>query len=232
MELYVQGNSTPMVLGTIANSPAEKGGLKPGDIISQVGPHAVSTQFTARFYLERLKGSPIDLEIQRGRDTLKLAIQPPSGFSYPFTKAVYDNSSLSGAMIAQGLNLLDLKRLERIISDRGAIKVLLLSSQVMKPIVEEQLRGLDIPDELELYIEVPEHKFWGGNIIVGDLYVVSDFASCIQDFIKTKAFTPDLVIIPSTAFSLWGHDLRGVHYTEIEELTGVRVELLRVDRIM
>ena len=232
MELYVQDDSTPRVIGTIANSPAEKVGLKPGDVITGVGSHAVSTQFTARFYLERLKGSLMDLEIQRGKDTMKLAIKPPSEFRYPFTKVVYENSSLSGVMIAQGLNLLDLKRLERVIGDCGAARILLLSSRIMRPIVEEQLRGLNNLDDLELYIEVPEHRFWGGNIIVGDLYVVSDFVGCIQDFIKTKAFTPDLVVVPSTAFSLWGHDLRGVHYTEIERLTGARVELLRVDRIM
>ncbi len=171
-------------------------------------------------------------EIQRGRDTMKLAIEPPSEFKYPFTKAVYENSSYSGVMIAQGLNLLDLKRLERVIGDSGATRVLLLSSHIMKPIVKEQLRGLPNLDDLDLYVEVPEHRFWGGNIIVGDLYVVSDFVGCVQDFIKTRGFKPDLVVVPSTAFSLWGHDLRGVHFQEIERLTGAPVELLCVYRIM
>jgi wyosine [tRNA(Phe)-imidazoG37] synthetase (radical SAM superfamily) len=232
MELYVENESTPRVLGTLKNSPACKAGVRPGDIITRVGSHAVSTQFEARFYLDRLNSSLIELEVLRESNRIKLTIEPPTEFLFPFTRAVYDSSRFSGIVIAQGLNLLDLRRLEKIINDSNASRVLLLSSALLKPLCEELLYRFYDMGNLELFIEAPEHRFWGGNILVGDLYMVSDFVEHIKGFIKAKDFKPDLVVIPSTPFSPWGSDLTGVHYSEIERLTETKVELLRAERIM
>ena len=232
MELYVENESTPRVLGTLKNSPACKAGLRLGDIITRVGSHAVSTQFEARFYLERMKGSSIELEVLRGSDRIKLIIEPSTEFMFPFIRTVYESSRFSGIVIAQGLNLLNLRGLEKIVNDSSASRVLLLSSAIMKPLCEVLLCRFYDLGNLELFIEVPEHRFWGGNILVGDLYTVSDFVDHIKGFIKAKGFKPDLVVIPSTPFSPWGQDLTGVHYNEIERLTETRVELLRAERIM
>lgn len=232
MELYAENDSVPQVLGTIRNSPAEKSGIRPEDVIVKIGSRLVSTQYEARFHLKRLRGSAIELQICRDGNILHLIVNPSTKFKYPFNKSVYANHPFSGVVVAEGLNPLDLRKIEKIVGDSGAKKVLVLSSKVMKPLFEEQLcKFYDIGD-CKFFIEVPEHRFWGGNIMVGDLYVVSDFVRHIDSFIEREGLKPDIVIIPSTPFSLWGHDLNGTHFSDIERLTGAKVELLRTARIM
>jgi hypothetical protein len=81
--------------------------------------------------------------------------------------------------------------------------------------------------------EVPENRYFGGNIILGDLLVVQDFIDHIRDYLARGNPRPDLVVIPSTPFGLgaWRRDLTGRPYMDIERATGVPVALLECERI-
>ena len=62
---------------------------------------------------------------------------------------------------------------------------------------------------------------------MGDLLVVSDFVDAVEEFLTEEKFRPDLVVIPSSPFSLsgWGRDLTGHVYREIERRTGIPTTL-------
>jgi len=80
---------------------------------------------------------------------------------------------------------------------------------------------------------VPENRFFGGNIFMGDLLVVGDFIRCIEKHGAKEGGNPDLVVIPSSPFNLsqWGRDLTGRCYLDIERETGIPVALLPCDTI-
>ena len=104
--------------------------------------------------------------------------------------------------------------------------MLFLSSRIMKPLFEEQLHRFCDLDGIEFRTEVPEHKFWGGNVFIGALYTVSDYVQHINRSVSENQFAPDLIIIPSSPFSEWGRDLAGEVYAEIERRVGIPVEIL------
>jgi len=82
-------------------------------------------------------------------------------------------------------------------------------------------------------VEVPVNDYFGGNILMGDLLVVEDFIRHIKKHISTNRANPDVVIIPSSPFSLgdWGRDLTGRVYLDIERCVGIPVELLECEPI-
>jgi hypothetical protein len=120
---------------------------------------------------------------------------------------------------------MDLKTLAKQLKVR---EILLLTSKLVRPSLVELINSSSLfaDEKLQIHIEIPDHHFWGGNIIVGDLLVVSDFITCIEKWVKHHRHRPELVVIPSTPFSRWGRDLRGKVFLEIERQTGVPVKLL------
>jgi hypothetical protein len=125
--------------------------------------------------------------------------------------------------------------LRDLIQERGARHVLFLSSRLVRPYFEDALREVGLIDAtmVRLDIEVPENRYFGGNIILGDLLVVQDFIDHIRDYLARGNPRPDLVVIPSTPFGLgaWRRDLTGRPYMDIERATGVPVALLECERI-
>ena len=81
-------------------------------------------------------------------------------------------------------------------------------------------------DEIDLILEVPKHRFWGGNIVIGDLLTVDDYIVHIQEHGRRQGRAPDLVLVPTTGFNAWGRDIRGEPYLKIKRVTGVPVELV------
>jgi serine protease DegQ len=62
-----------LVAGVQQGSPAEKAGVRPGDVITQVGQTAVSSPESLLNAVARLKpGAETDLRVQRGRDAVTL----------------------------------------------------------------------------------------------------------------------------------------------------------------
>lgn len=68
----------PMINDVLSNSPAEDGGMKKGDmIISLNGKEVESSEETTKL-IEANKEKPINFEIQRGSETVKLVLTPGS----------------------------------------------------------------------------------------------------------------------------------------------------------
>lgn len=122
-----------------------------------------------------------------------------------------------------------------VIESRKAEDVLFLSSTLVKPVFEQCLRESHLlsSSNLKISIRVPRNNYLGGNVFMGDLFVVQDFIDCIKEYLSETEKEPDLIVMPSSPFSLggWGRDLTGRVYLDIEREIGIPVELLTCETI-
>ena len=222
----------PKVAGVVKNSPAAYSGLKPGDLILSVGGLKVSSRPQARDLLQlqhRNRTSSVPLSIQRGKENIETRCSTEH-FGYPYTP---DTDHHLGIIFpGAGFRPSALEDLKSLIAARGARRVLLLSSRLVKPVVQQLLRESSLFGGIQIQVEVPENRYFGGNIFMGDLLVVQDFIEAIREFLKRNS-PPELVVIPSSPFSLgqWGRDLEGRVYKDIERSVGVPVALLECEPI-
>jgi hypothetical protein len=125
-----------------------------------------------------------------------------------------------------------LEGLKALIVRNHAKKVLLFSSILVKPVFLQLLQESSLFGGIQIQVEVPENRYFGGNICMGDLLVVEDFIEAIKEYLD-KNSPPDLIVVPSSPFSLgqWRRDLEGRVYTEIQRAVGLPVALLDCEPI-
>jgi len=228
--IYHKRKNLPQIIGVVKNSPAYLDGLRKGDTILEVSGLPVRSRPQARDLLSVLRQSQankLDLKVQRGTSTLQIKLDS-TRHSYPYSP---DFDAYFGMVfMGAGFRVSYLEDLKQVIEARGARRVLFLSSELVKPSFEQCLAETHLftNGASRIDIEVPQNRFFGGSIFMGDLLVVQDFIDHIQDYVARKGFKPDLVVIPSSPFNLsgWGRDLTGRVYLDIERATGVPVELL------
>ena len=105
----------------------------------------------------------------------------------------------------------------------------------MSPFFRELVGGfsaeLPLPEGTRLELVVPDNEFFGGNVSIGDLWVLEDIARAVQPLLASGE-RPDLLVLPSSFLSHWGRDLLGVTYRELEARLGIEVALVKCQRIM
>jgi hypothetical protein len=150
--------------------------------------------------------------------------------SYPY--APETDHHLGMIFMGAGFRPSLMEDLKALVMDHQARNVLLLSSTLVKPVFLQLLRESSIFGGIQIQVEVPENRYFGGNICMGDLLVVQDFVEAIKDYLA-KNPSPDLIVIPSSPFSLgqWRRDLEGRVFAEIERSVGLPVALLDCEPI-
>jgi hypothetical protein len=249
------------VTGTLKNSPARAAGLRAGSYIRKVNGIPVDSASQLRILLA-LFGQETDFSVQgktedeslrailvycrdssngsvrmdvrdRGtHTTVDFPLSDAPATSYPYRTWV---NSLRG--IVAGANTVTQKgmaELIEIVVHSSATEVLFLTSRLLKPHLDWQLRRKATQLKgTTIHTEVPVNRFFGGNIMLGDLLVVEDFVGCVREWTEREDRVPDLVIIPSTPFHAkgtgWGRDLTGQCYLAIERRLGVPVKLLQCE---
>ncbi len=223
----------PGIMGLVKNSPAARAGLKQGDQILKVGSIVVSSRPQARDLLSVLQHSEIgeaSLTVEREGQSIELSVNLED-FCYPYFQEI--DHHLGVIFMGTGLRLSYLESLRGVIDSHNAKHVLFLSSILVKPAFEQLLAESHLFGNLRIDIGVPQNSFFGGNIFMGDLLVVQDFIDFIREYLKSGGERPDLIVIPSSPFSLggWGRDLTGRVYLDIEREVGIPVELLECSTI-
>jgi DNA repair photolyase len=222
----------PAVVGVVKNSPAAHGGIQKGDLILSIGGLKVSSRPQARdlLHLHHQNRAPaLALSIQRGKEFLELNLLTGQ-HGYPY--APETDHHLGMIFMGAGFRPSLLEDLKALITNHHANHVLLLSSILVKPVFLQLLRESSLFGKIQIRVEVPENRYFGGNICMGDLLVVQDFIEAIREYLR-KNPPPDLVVIPSSPFSLgqWRRDLEGRVFTEIERSVGLPVALLDCEPI-
>ena len=228
---YMDPTNLANLAGVIAGSPAARAGLRTGDRILAVDGVAVPTVNHALSALAQAarRGGPVGVRYAARRDgaTRETSLRRDGGpYGYPFEPLRELAGFEWGAVLVENLRFSYFADMRRIFDARGARRVLICSSELMKPIVEEMIATSGAFEDCELHVEVPENRYFGGTVVLGDLLTVEDYVAFVREF---SARVPvDLVVIPSSPFSLggWQRDLTGTPFTEIERRGGVPVELI------
>jgi len=230
--LYEKRKNLPRLIGVVKNSPAALAGLKTGDLILAVNGLPVSSRPQARdiLRLHHQKETPaVQLSIKREKEKLTIQVQT-TNFQYPYTPAT--DHHLGIIFLGAGFRPSAIEDLKSLIVNQGAKRVLLLSSRLVKPVLEQTLSESPLMANIQIQFLVPANNFFGGNIFMGDLLVVQDFIEAIREYLKENP-PPDLIVIPSSPFALggWQRDLTGRVYTDIERAVGLPVVLLDCEPI-
>ncbi len=217
----------PAVVGVIKHSPAALCGIQIGDLILSVGGLKISSRPQARDLLHlhhQNRTSSLSLSLQRGREFLELNLFTGE-HRYPYSPET--DHHLGVIFLGAGFRPSLLEDLKALIAKHRARNVLVLSSPLVKPVFLQLLRESSLFGGVKIQVEVPENRYFGGNICMGDLLVVRDFIGAIKNYL-TKNPSPDLIVIPSSPFSLgqWRRDLEGRVFTEIERSVALPVALL------
>ena len=223
----------PLVTGVIKNSPAWLAGLRPGDRIMKVNGLPVKNRPQTRSLLTTLHESELSatsLDIKRESELMDLEVDLKQ-FDFPYTRK--SATQLGIVFASSGIPEDWIERLKEIIISRQGREVLLLSSFLVQPVFEKILSQKGFMPDINLHIRVPRNHYFGGNIFMGDLLVVSDYIKAIKEFINSENIQPDLVLIPSSPFHLsgWGRDMLGRVYLEIERQTKIPVALVECETI-
>ena len=239
--------------GIYRNSPAERAGLKFGDRIVELDGQIIITKAEASDLLrvtpeERAQRGCFrrSLKVERGDEIFEVELRDDSSVEddyYPYKPAGYGVCDRSfrgqyfGIHLIDGFRLESLKTIKESIGKHpGARKVLLFTTPLVKNLFGQAAMIVGHSpefklDPVELRVTVAEQRFWGGNIMIGDLHVVQDYIDHIL-MLEKRGYRPDLVLIPRSFVGQWGFDVLCGSYSEIERKTGVPVELLTNVRVM
>jgi len=192
------------VIGAIKNTPAEKAGIKPGDIITKINGQKPFSRVEAFAVLQ--KNGKHALEIKRDGQV--------------FNQILEVTDKKSGLVFDYDISLAKVRDIRKTLEKFEPARPLLLASKLGYSILKEALKeneGVEITS-------VP-NKYFGGNIGCAGLLVVEDFKEAYFNYVKTKP-QPDLVLLPAISFDPWERDLTGKGIWELEETVGCKCVVL------
>lgn len=236
---YLRREIRAHVDGVIRNSPAFHAGLRFGDVILSVQGKAVLTRQDAAGELVRRRrqgrGARLMILREGKRRRVDLAEDLRAADDcYPYKPAGYqpDPRMLFGIHFIDPFPLDSVVAMARIIREhpearRIAVMTTVLGEGLFRKALGllMQSPGFNLPLR-KIRVTVAPHRHLGGNIVVGDLHVASDYIEHLEE-LRRLGYRPDLVLIPSSfTMGEWGLDALGRSYLDIEREIGCRVELV------
>jgi hypothetical protein len=246
---YVRQDTDAVVDGVIEHSPAALAGIRRGDLITEVDGRPVRTRVQLLAALRHgartgfrppgVVGSPhgasasaarlVRLRVERGGRTVDVELDRYDERSmrhFPYRGIAAFNDFMYGLIVTDCLRYSSLQAARAVVDRTGARRVLLLSSELIRPIVTSMMRRTDVFAGVDVTVRVPPNEYFGGSINIGDLLTVRDFVAEVRRHLAAAEL--DLVLLPASPFatSPWGRDLTGQPWTDIERLTGVPTELI------
>jgi uncharacterized Fe-S cluster-containing radical SAM superfamily protein len=245
--LYWRKDLTPTIEGVFQNSPAFHAGLKREDKIIKINHERIITRGQAQATLNQLgndkKQRSILVDVERNGTRLHFKLTNKLQVTddlYPYKPVGYTSGIFSttwpyGIFMTQTFLLHYILDVEHITKQYQAKQVLIFSSLLVQPLFIEAMKIMRhyVPylQKIDVRVTIAKHQFWGGNIMIADILLVQDFIHHLHKLISNQ-YRPDLIIIPSSFTNVWGFDLSGHSYLEIEREFNIPVELIKCVRIM
>ena len=234
---YVSTSLAAVVEGVVCRSPADRAGIRLGDRLVAVDGTEVVSRTHAASLLKKAAAGTVEIEVRRGESAFKSILEEPSPEvdAYPYKPRGWrpmDFPGLSfGLVLPDSFHLQYLKQIHTAINAKKARRTLVVVSPFYRELVGGLLADLPLPEGARLELVVPSNEFFGGNVSIGDLWVLEDIVHAVQPLLESGE-RPDLLVMPSSFLSLWGRDLRGACYRELEARLGIEVALVKCQRIM
>ena len=236
----------PLVQGTIRHSPAARAGFKFGDVILEVEGKSVYTRPEVSGWLRARFDDPevskTHFLVERAEERIEIEVPQPdlSELEYPYYWLAQPDAPRTwagslGIHLADGFDLTSLMHLKEIVEEYRGKRILLLVSDLGEPHFLEGMRMLGelgrFVDTVDLYVQKLWPRFWGGNVIIGDLWTVQDIIEQTRAWTEAQGERPDVIVVPSSFLSRGGRDLVGRCYLEIERTLDIELRLLECRRI-
>lgn len=189
------------ICGVIKDSIAYESGLKRGDVIVKVNDYVPFTRADAyeRIYKE---ANPL---ITYNRDGIEgIAVMRKKAGTSP------------GAVFYYDIRPDSLTEIDNTVKKHKSKKPLVITSELGYPIVKLGLEKFLIKDIELLKVK---NRWFGGSIMCAGLLTVHDIIYEISE--QNEKW--DLIIVPSISFDIYGKDLSGHGFYEIEEKLGIKV---------
>ncbi len=220
----------PEIDGVVRNSPAERAGLRAGDLVRLIDGKAVRTRVESEAILDGLHlagRQRFDIVIERGGVERRVTLIELDGDTYPYDRAGFFRGENFGILHIEDFRLNHIQRMIDLIRDYSARRVLLFSSRIMAPlfltIAESIPEFRDALGSTEVHVDVVEENSFGGNYDLMDSRVIDDYRRTIRKRLNAgSAF--DLVLVPEAFGSPWGTDIYGASVADLALEFGVPVE--------
>jgi hypothetical protein len=227
-----------VVEGVVRRSPAADSGVKLGDRIAAVDGKPVVSRTHGASLLDRAvsAGAAEIVVLREGEELTFVLREPEAGVdAYPYQPRGYARLDFPGMrfgiVLPGSFHLQYVKQIYAAIGRRGAGRTLVLASPFFRDLVADLTAGLPLPEGATLDVLAPENRYFGGDVTIGDLWVLEDIAAAVRDYAGSHD-RPDLVILPGSFLSRWRRDLLGVPYTELQRSLGIEVALVACERIL
>lgn len=235
--LHDEFHNQPYVQGVVPGSPAFRAGVRRGDVLVSANNVRLPNRPAARFAMTKMHEDGVSrvwLKALRDGEETDLVLREGADrdFEFPYTRHLASLHRMPyGLLLPQGLGHEVMGQIIQLAAMRRAKRVLILSSTLMRQPMQQMLAETGGIEGAEVEWGIPENRYLGPNIFMGDLLTVQDYVDFLREHQASGKPRPDLVLIPSSAFSTWRRDITGRTFFEIGRLTGLPVELLLVTRI-
>lgn len=231
----------PVVDGVILNSPARMAGIMAGDEIMEINGNVLPTRLDIRNFfnsgaLDRVAN--LAVKIRRGEKILEFNLSSykntdkytAGGPAYPYDPDLGHPGERLGMVFLPDFDLSYLDNILQLIQKHGARKVLLFCSPLTAGTVEHLIEQIPVYhnffQEKDLWIFTLEQTLMEGNTHFLDSRFVADYENALLKICGEVNDRPDLLLIPDSFGSAWGIDFQGRSVFEIENRTGIPVELI------
>lgn len=232
---YANTSIAPVVEGVVVNSPAAHAGLRAGDEIISVNRVPVWTRSDTVETLSAFgqRGYPCVIELRRGLDIHDIVLKPlldPELDAWPYKPVGHLGHPDFGVCMGADIQTAALRFLERRLAHYAGRRALLFSSPLIRPLFEQARRRFASSSPLhDLAVAAAECRFFGGNIILGDLNVGTDFIAHIEE--QADNARPDVIFLPSSFLLREDKDLNGHSFRNIRRRLGIPIELVPCQKI-
>lgn len=231
----------PLIDGVIRNSPAYEAGLQAGDKILKIDGERVYSKSQAKSLLKNSNEDSSCLTLRRADKEFQVKLRNISNkkHQYPYHPEGYPSTTIPpfyGIKLVDSFSFDYINKLVTLIKKHDAQKILLVTSKLMKPVFLQTLsmsaKYSNFLKNVDFRTVVLVNDFWGGNIVLGDLYTVQEISSEIEKIISSGNFEPEIIVIPTSFTNKWGLDLVGDSFRELEYKLDIPVKKLKCKRII